>query len=202
MNLTKGRKGFTIIEMSVATGMMALLALVLSYSWRSLGKATVDLIARVQLAQEMDFAVAALSHDLGGCVVNSVGTATFPFVKSNTLFIYPTSSTSSSTIAWRLDNDDTISYELDTSSEASSTEWKHNLIRRYTPKVGDSKIFTVAKNVDSITASWDANDNLVIKIEFSCNYKSLNSQGKQDRTRSILKRACKLVTSVPSPKET
>jgi type II secretory pathway pseudopilin PulG len=198
----KPRNAFTMIEMSVATGMMALLALLVSYSWQSLGKATVNLIARVQITQEMDFAVAAISHDLGGCVVNSQGTATFPFNNLNPSITSPTTSGTATSIQWELDNGDKVTYELENSPETSSTEWKHNLVRRYYANSDKTSTkFTVARNVDSIKATWENDNQLAVEIVFSCNYKTLNKEGKQDRTQSILKRACKLVTNQPSPKE-
>jgi prepilin-type N-terminal cleavage/methylation domain-containing protein len=206
-------RGFTIIEMSVATGLMALLALVLSFGWQSLGRATVDLIARTQIAQEMDFTVAALSHDLGGCVVNAEGqtaTTSFPITSDNAVTVFqapPSSGTVSASdgtqipIKWTLDNGDRVEYDIETSPETSTTEWKHNLVRNYYNKKDDKTTkFTVAKNVDSVETCWDSNKNLVIKVVFSCNYHVLTG-GKQDRTQSIIKRSCKLVTNMPSPRE-
>jgi prepilin-type N-terminal cleavage/methylation domain-containing protein len=205
MTSAKSRKGFTIIEMSVATGLMALLALVLSFGWQSLGRATVDLIARTQIAQEMDFAAAMLSRDLGGCVVNAEGqtaTTSFPIAQDRPLFNYPTSSGTATSIKWELDNGDTIEYDVEVSPETSTTEWKHNLVRKYYNKKDDKTTkFTVAKNVDSVETSWDSNKNLVIKVVFSCNYHFLDKNGKQDRTQSIIKRSCRLVTNMPSPRE-
>ena len=62
--------GFAIVEMLIVAAMMSLLALVLSSSWSSLGKTTINVIARVQLAQEIDFTTAALCRDLGGCLTD------------------------------------------------------------------------------------------------------------------------------------
>ena len=56
-----------MIEVTIVSGLMAFLALLLSNAWvGGIGKATVDLIARAQLAQEMDIATMALGRDLGG----------------------------------------------------------------------------------------------------------------------------------------
>lgn len=196
------RKGFTIIEGVVASALMGVLALILSSAWVSVGRATVDLIARVQLAQEMDFAAAALSRDLGGCVANFTGQpATFPIVRSAT-FVLPTGTDESSSIQWTLDNGDTITYELDTSN---SDLWKRsNLVRMYHDEsAGEDTTFTVARNVDSFQASWSPDGKrLSIEIKFSCNYRYRDSSGAPtyDRTHSIVKRTCVLVTDTDDPR--
>lgn len=204
------RQGFTLIEMSIASVLMALLALILSESSRTLGRATVDLIARAQLAQEMDFAAAALSRDLGGCVVNSVGqtdTTFFPISKEtappSAYFMTPRGTTSGNSIQWRLDNNDEITYRLDASN---SDLWKrNNLIRIYHDESENKDTtFTVARNVDSFLATWSSDGKtLSIGIDFSCNFRygeSINAP-TFDRTQSIVKRTCVFVTNMPSPKQ-
>jgi type II secretory pathway component PulJ len=52
---------------------MAVLALVISTAWSDVGRTAVDLIARTQVLQEMDMAVATLSRDLGGSLANPNG---------------------------------------------------------------------------------------------------------------------------------
>jgi prepilin-type N-terminal cleavage/methylation domain-containing protein len=203
MSTKNCRKGFTIIEGVVASALMGVLALILSSAWGSVGKATVDLIARVQLAQEMDFAAAALSRDLGGCVANFTGqSATFPIVRSATTFITPTGTDEmSSSIQWILDNNDEITYELDTSNPDL---WKrNNLVRRYHDETeSEDTTFTVARNVDGFQASWSPDgERLSIRIDFSCNFRYGESSNAPtyDRTRPIVKRTCVLVTNISNP---
>lgn len=67
------RRGFTLLEATIVSGLMALLAVVLSSAWIGVGRPAADLIARSQLFQEMNMAVTALSRDLGGSVANPEG---------------------------------------------------------------------------------------------------------------------------------
>lgn len=69
----KAPKGFTVLEVMVVCWLTALLALLLSAAWGGVGKPMVDLIARAQLAREIDLAVASLSRDLGGSLANVEG---------------------------------------------------------------------------------------------------------------------------------
>jgi type II secretory pathway component PulJ len=184
------RSGFTIIEMSTATCVTAVLASGLWFGWHGLCKATVDLIARAQLAQEMDFVAAALSRDLGGCIANSVGqAATFPVCSvssdSGTLMI-PVGDT---------DNHQ-IRYYQDTSN---SNPWqRNNLIRGYWDSSGtEISRFTVARNVDGITFG-SSGTSLTITVNFSCNY---HVSSIPDRSNPIVKRSCAFVTNIPSPKQ-
>jgi prepilin-type N-terminal cleavage/methylation domain-containing protein len=60
------RRGFTLMEVMIVSGLMAVLAMLLSTTWIGLGRPAADLITRSQLVQERDLAIAALSRDLGG----------------------------------------------------------------------------------------------------------------------------------------
>jgi prepilin-type N-terminal cleavage/methylation domain-containing protein len=60
------RKGFTLIETLIVSGLMAMLAMLLASTWALLGGSMLELIARGRLVQERDLAVAALARDLGG----------------------------------------------------------------------------------------------------------------------------------------
>lgn len=147
----------------------------------------------------MDFVAASLSRDLGGCVVNSKGqTATTTFPIDASTFIAPTDTTPSSSIKWKLDNTDTITYQLDTSN---SDLWKrNNLVRIYhaAGKNPDAQ-FTVARNVDGFQASWSSDGStLTITVDFSCNYRPSDPTASDARTQSIVKRTCVLVVNKPS----
>lgn len=66
-------RGFSLVEVSVASGLMAFLAVLLSQTWTALGRPLAETAARARLAQEADLALAALSRDLGGSLSNSAG---------------------------------------------------------------------------------------------------------------------------------
>ena len=68
MSRSRPHKGFTLLEVTIVSGLMTFLALLLFAAWSGIGKSTLALITRCQLAQEMDFAVAALSRDLCGAM--------------------------------------------------------------------------------------------------------------------------------------
>ena len=70
MSMSYGRKGFTLLEVTIVSGLMVFLAVLLSSAWTGVGRSTTDLIARSQLLQEMNLAVAAISRDLGGSLPN------------------------------------------------------------------------------------------------------------------------------------
>jgi hypothetical protein len=60
------RRGFTLVEITVVTGLTVFLAVLLSSVWKNLNVFTTDAVGRGQLIQEMDMAAASLSRDLGG----------------------------------------------------------------------------------------------------------------------------------------
>jgi len=65
--LFRNPAGFTIVEVTVASALMAFLALLLSTAWIDLGWPAAALIRRGQCEQEIAMAVASLARDLGGC---------------------------------------------------------------------------------------------------------------------------------------
>jgi len=73
MNRIRRRRGMTLIEVTTVSGMMVVLAMMLSAAWIGMGRPTVDVIVRGGLFQEMDTAVSALSQDLGGCLAGPEG---------------------------------------------------------------------------------------------------------------------------------
>jgi type II secretory pathway pseudopilin PulG len=60
------RRGFTLVEVTIVSGLTAFLAILLSSAWMGMSRSTVDLVGRGRLIQELDMAVASLSRDLGG----------------------------------------------------------------------------------------------------------------------------------------
>jgi prepilin-type N-terminal cleavage/methylation domain-containing protein len=65
------RRGFTLMELTIVSGLMAFLVLLISSAWTSIGRSSTDLITRGQLVQEMNFAAATLTRDLGGNLPDS-----------------------------------------------------------------------------------------------------------------------------------
>jgi prepilin-type N-terminal cleavage/methylation domain-containing protein len=66
-------RGFTLLEVTLVSGLMAVLALLLSSAWAAVGRPAADVIERSRLFAEMDMAVSALSRDLGGSLANPAG---------------------------------------------------------------------------------------------------------------------------------
>jgi prepilin-type N-terminal cleavage/methylation domain-containing protein len=60
------RRGFTLLEVTLVSGLMVIFAMLLSSTWSGVGRPAADLIGRGLLVQERDLAIAALSRDLGG----------------------------------------------------------------------------------------------------------------------------------------
>jgi hypothetical protein len=62
------RRGFTLVEVTIVSGLTAFLALLLSSTWYWTNNAGFpnDLIIRGRLLQEMDMAISSFSRDLGG----------------------------------------------------------------------------------------------------------------------------------------
>lgn len=73
MKRTGPHKAFTLVEVLVASGMMAVLAFLLAASWVGLGRPTASVIAHGRLVQEIGLAAAALARDLGGSLANPKG---------------------------------------------------------------------------------------------------------------------------------
>jgi type II secretory pathway pseudopilin PulG len=183
-------KGFTVLEVTVASVLSVLLALLLSSAWMSVGKSIADLHARSQLAQEMDFAVAAISSDLGGWPANPQGQP----VEAGSCTVDATNFV----LTINLTNRDTITYQIDASN---SDAWNHNdLIRTYhTAAQSQSQSFTVARNVDNFYPSINSDGTqLTLRIDFSCNYPPQSLvPTSADRENSLIKRTCVLVTNLP-----
>jgi hypothetical protein len=60
------RNGFTLLDVTTASILTAVLAVMLSSTWARFSRPTSSLVAWGQLFQEMDLAVASLARDLGG----------------------------------------------------------------------------------------------------------------------------------------
>src|SRR5262245_60568788 len=60
------RRGFSFVEVTIVSGLMAVLAVLLANAWYGLGHPLVETVIRARLAQEANLALNALSRDLGG----------------------------------------------------------------------------------------------------------------------------------------
>jgi prepilin-type N-terminal cleavage/methylation domain-containing protein len=60
------RRGFTLVETSVVSSLMVLLAMVLSMAWKGAAKPTGEAIASCRLAQQIRIALDCFARDLGG----------------------------------------------------------------------------------------------------------------------------------------
>jgi prepilin-type N-terminal cleavage/methylation domain-containing protein len=67
------RRGFTLIEMAVATFLIALLGTLLALAWKVFGVPAVDVEARARLALSANLAAAALTQDMCGYQVRLEG---------------------------------------------------------------------------------------------------------------------------------
>ncbi len=68
-----GRRGFSVIEFSVASGMLVALAMLLMNAWTGLARPFFETIFQCRLALEADLALAALARDLGGSLSDTAG---------------------------------------------------------------------------------------------------------------------------------
>jgi hypothetical protein len=62
------RRAFSMVEVTISTGLVVMLSMLLSNAWIGLGRPLLQNAARCHIAQEADLALACLSLDLGGCL--------------------------------------------------------------------------------------------------------------------------------------
>jgi type II secretory pathway pseudopilin PulG len=67
------RAGFTVMELVIVSGLLALLAVLLSEAWVGFGRPAVDAAATGRLAQEANLAAEALARDFGGGLPGPAG---------------------------------------------------------------------------------------------------------------------------------
>ncbi len=60
------RRGMTLLEVTLVSGLMTLLVVILSATWTGIGRPAMDLVIRTRVLREMSAAVDALARDLGG----------------------------------------------------------------------------------------------------------------------------------------
>ena len=193
MSSLKRRSGFTLVEVTIACALTAFLAVLLSTTWALLMRPTADLIAWGQLFQEMDIAVASLARDLGGSQLdfrdisnNWPGekrqgrllacSGTFSDANGNHLRLCfdggEPPDNPNNTADWETP-DTVIDYYVDAGSK--------KLIRL---NQNTGTLFTVAKNVDSMTITPSGATDLQIVLEF---------KGDVTATHKTLSRKCTLI---------
>lgn len=195
---SRRRGGFTLMEVTVVSGLMVFLTVLLSSAWSGIGKTTVDLVARGQIAQEMDIATAFLGRDFGGSLPTPAGSLqgtrqagkllawrrslTAPTVLE---FCYDSGSNPNGAADWlNFDSSDTvIQYSWDQNT--------HALIRTQLRTGTTPRAFTVARNVDSLDFTLDGDGTLHVTLTLAC-YFGWDTQ----RTKPIAKRTCKLVAKM------
>jgi type II secretory pathway pseudopilin PulG len=178
MTMSHRRNGFTLLEATVVSGLMAFLAVLVSSAWVGVGRPAADLIARAQLAQEIDMAVASLSRDLGGSLGNPTARLGGKSVGKWIGWMQPASAQlwlcyDGGTDPDGLPNwgspDSTIVYQLDSDA---LVRWDRD----------SGETFTVARNVDSMEITAEGAD--AVRIVLSFRYRQLT-------------RTCTLIARMP-----
>ena len=165
------------MELTIVSVLMVFLAMLLASSWVTICKSMVDMTARTEVAQEMDFAVAALSRDLGGSLYLSGSSTTAAFT------------------GWEANNNSTP-LELDFDGHTITYFVDSYVLVRRDLNTGTLAYtdFNVAKDVNALTVTPSSDGSTTtIQLDFAC-YRST------DTTRSdpLVKRTCVLTATKPS----
>jgi hypothetical protein len=67
------RRGFSVVEVTVVSGLLVTLAMLLSNAWIGLARPFLEATFQCRLAQEADLALAAFARDLGGSLSDTAG---------------------------------------------------------------------------------------------------------------------------------
>jgi prepilin-type N-terminal cleavage/methylation domain-containing protein len=67
------RRGFSLVEVSVVSGLLVALAMLLADAWSAFGSPLVETAFRCRLDQEAHMALASLARDLGGSLGDTTG---------------------------------------------------------------------------------------------------------------------------------
>ena len=67
------RRGFSLIEVSVTSGLLVLLSMLIGNAWIGLGRPLLNTAHRCRVAEESTLALACLARDLGGCLPGDEG---------------------------------------------------------------------------------------------------------------------------------
>ena len=188
MPMPNHRTGFSLVELTVVSVLMAVLALLLSSAWVGVGRTAAGLIGRSQLVQERDLAVVALSRDLGGCLVDPDARNGEKINGRWLKWEYPNNISLPSNQDLKLYYDggtnstgDTLANTVVHYLVASDPDPKVStlipapliLVRRKTVNGGTPTDFTVARNVYSMTVTPDGTPVNAVKIVLCFKYRTL-----------------------------
>ena len=195
--MSRHRRGFTLLEVTVVSGLTAFLAVLLSSAWAGITKSTVDLVGRGRLIQEMDMAVASLSRDLGGCLAVPSSSGNLGGEDQGVWIGYWAPSSVPTVDKLRLcfdggnnpngkadwdpltgnpdagSTDKIIEYRLEPYDDSHGVASNVLVRQKVYPEPSDEK-FVVAKNVDGMIV--DVSDPAFIKIELTFKYHSFNGE--------------------------
>ena len=71
--LRRDRRGFTLVEILIVSGLLVLLAVLIADAWAGLGRPLVDVAIQCRLAQEANAAAACFARDLCGSLADTQG---------------------------------------------------------------------------------------------------------------------------------
>jgi len=153
-------RGFTLVEVLLASGIMSLLVLLLSAAWSGLGRPSADAIARARITQEASLAAQSLARDFSGTLAEEaaggkqlgriVGRMA---IEGSQLRLCFDGDSANGTAEWAAP-DTVIVYEV----------VEHHLVRTNL-KTGTA--FTVAANVKRMQLAAQA-DGVRVDLTFSC----------------------------------
>lgn len=67
------RRGFSLVEVTVSSGLLVLLSVQIANTWVGLGRPLLETIYRCRIAEEAHMALSCLARDLGGCLPGDEG---------------------------------------------------------------------------------------------------------------------------------
>ena len=193
--LLQRRNGFTLVEMTIASSLTVLLALMLSTSWVLLNRPTSSLVAWGQLFQEMDIAVTSLARDLGGGQHDYGNAEGRPGNKRQGLLIEcrRTNDLDGDHLQICFDGDDpdgTATWDMTTGDTVIDyyIDADTNTLVRSNLKTGT--LFRVASNVGDMTVVDDPNDGNNLRLELTFQFPNYIPK---DETEPLT-RTCILIT--------
>ena len=154
------KQGFTLLEMTIVSGLMGFLVVLISATWSAFIRPAADLAQRSRIAQEANFAVASLTLDLAGSLADSQtgAKATFQVVgrqqpdNSQLRLCFDGGSTPNGTADWSAP-DTVVSYYVDS-----------NQLIRWDETANTT--FTVANDVESLDVADLGGGEVQINIRF------------------------------------
>jgi prepilin-type N-terminal cleavage/methylation domain-containing protein len=73
ISIRRARRGFTLVEIMVVSGLLVVLAVLVSNAWAGLGRPLVNVATQCRLANEANAAAACLARDLCGSLADTQG---------------------------------------------------------------------------------------------------------------------------------